>query len=91
VAGDRFILKAPLSLGAAMSSYLIVKIRTAADGRVTEAVMRQIEMSPRGDQMLSLMDEQQWGSTGIANLIACGHSVYVGVQGAKGGWPMATR
>jgi hypothetical protein len=69
-----------------MSSYLIVKIRTAADGRVTEAVMRQIEMSPRGDQMLSLMDEQQWGSTGIANLIACGHSVYVGVQGAKGGW-----
>jgi hypothetical protein len=70
----------------AMSSYLVVKIRTAPDGRVTEAVMRQMELSPHGDQMLGLMDEQHWGSAGIANLIACGHSVYVGVHGLKGEW-----
>jgi len=69
-----------------MSSYLIVKIRTAADGKVTEALMRQMELSPRGDHLLGLMDEQHWGGPGIANLIVCGHSVYVGVQGPKGEW-----
>ena len=69
-----------------MSSYLIIKARTAPGGQVTEAVMRQMELAPDGDKVLALMDEQHWGAASIANLIACGHSVYVGVQDHHGDW-----
>jgi hypothetical protein len=69
-----------------MSSYLIVKTRTAADGKVTEAVMRQMKLAPDGSKLLGLLEEQPWGSGTIASLIAAGHSVFVGVPGAKGDW-----
>lgn len=70
-----------------MSSYLVVKIRTAPDGKVAEALMRQMELAPDGSKLLNLAEEQRWGSSSIANLMACGHSVYVGVQhGAQREW-----
>ena len=69
-----------------MSSYLIVKTRTAPDGKVTEALMRQMKLTPNGSKLLGLLDEQPWQSASIANLIAAGHSVFVGVHSPKGDW-----